>query len=111
LLLRNGSPKQTLVLPGELNAAFAEESASVGWILAVDYNPGAGWEIEEISQGEAVMFLLRNTPHEMSESPEMVGFFTRLAANARCYAGTRGDVVEAADKILDLIGVNRNAAL
>lgn len=103
MLLRNGSPRQTLVLPEDLNASFAEQPAIVGWILAVDYDPGAGWEVEEISQGEAVMHLLRNTPHEMEQSPEMINFFLRLAANARCYSGTRGDVAEAAERILQLI--------
>ena len=40
LLLRNGSPMQTLVLPEELNAHFANQPAPAGWILALDYVPG-----------------------------------------------------------------------
>jgi len=103
MLLRNGSPRQTLVLPEDLNANFADEPAIVGWILAVDYDPRGAWDVEEISQGEAVMHLLRNTPHEMGQSPEMIHFFSRLAESARCYSGTRGDVAEAADRILQLI--------
>jgi hypothetical protein len=103
LLLRNGSPRQFLVLPGDLNAYFAMEPVPVGWIVAVDYVPNSAWEIYEISQGEAVMLLLRNTPHEMSESPEMIDFFLRSAAHAVCYAGKRGDAVDAADRVFDLI--------
>jgi len=103
LLLRNGSPKQTLVLPSELSSGFTMESVPVGWILAVDYDPSGNWNIDEISQGEAVMLLLSNTPHEMAQSPEMVELFMRSVAGAECYQGTRGDVEEAADRVLDLV--------
>ena len=103
LLLRNGSPRQTLVLPSDLGARFQTEPAEVGWILAVDYDPEASWNVKPVSQGEAVMLLLRNTPHEMEQSPEMIELFTRCASAADCYAGTRGDVVEAAERILKLV--------
>jgi hypothetical protein len=104
LLLRNGRPMQSLVLPEELNASFATAPAPVGWILAVDYVPGAEWDVQELSQSDAVMILLRNTPHEMGQSPEMIDSFIRLAGNAACFAGKRGDAVEAAGHILDLVG-------
>ena len=105
LLLRNGRPQQSLVLPEELNASFATRPAPVGWILALDYVPDkALWDVHEMSQGEAVMLLLRNTPHEMAQSPEMVDFFLRVAANAVCYAGQRSDAAEAAIRVFDLIG-------
>jgi len=103
LLLRNGGPGQTLVLPSDLDARFQVEPAEVGWILAVDYDPEAAWNIKRVSQGEAVMLLLRNTPHEMDQSPEMIELFTCCAAAADCYAGTRCDVVEAAERILELV--------
>ena len=102
LLLRNGRPKQSLVLPSDLKADFHLEPVQVGWIVAVDYAPGASWEIKRISQGEAVMLLLSNTPHEMGQSPEMVELFTRCVARSECYAGTRGEVAEAAERILEL---------
>jgi hypothetical protein len=103
LLLRNGSPKQTLVLPMEFSAEFEMRPAEVGWVIAVDYDPEGKWEIQRISQSEAVMLLLRNTPHEMGQSPEMIDLFTRSVAVAECYAGTRGEVAEAADRILELV--------
>jgi hypothetical protein len=103
LLLRSGHPWQSLVLPEELNASFAVQPAPVGWILAIDYVPGGAWKINEMSQGEAVMLLLRNTPHEMAQSPGMVDFFFRVAGSADCCEGTRGDAVEAASHVLNLI--------
>jgi hypothetical protein len=92
-----------LVLPEELDARFATEPAPVGWILALDYMPGGLWEIRTLSQSEAVMLLLRNTPHEMRRSPEMIDFFARAAANAVCLEGRRGDAVDAATRVFDLI--------
>ena len=103
LLLRNGSPKQTLTLPEELTSSFASEPVPVGWIVAVEYDSGAKWNIQPISQGEAVMLLLRNTPHEMGHSPEMIDLFTRCAAGAKCYTGVRGDVAEAAIEMMQLL--------
>jgi len=103
LLLRKGGPLQTLVLPEELNAGFAVHPAHVGWILALDYSPGAVWEVQKVSQGEAVVLLLRNTPHEMVTTPEMIDFFLRVADKAVCFAGRRGDAAEAATHIFDLI--------
>ena len=104
LLLRNGLPRQSLVLPEELDASFATCSASVGWILALNYVPAAAWDIHRMSQAEAAMLLLRNSPHEMAQSDEMVDFFRRVAANAVCYAGQRCDVAEAATHVIDLVG-------
>jgi hypothetical protein len=103
LLVRNGRPLQSLVLPEELNARFANQPAPVGWILALEYVPGGQWEIQELSQGEGVMLLLRNTPHEMGKSPEMIDFFLRVAGKALCFKGKRGEADEAATRVLDLV--------
>lgn len=103
LLLRNGSPRQSLVHPEELNATIVADPAPVGWIIAVDYVPDELWNIGRISQAEALMLLLSNTPHEMSEHPEMVDSFLRIAETADCYQGTRGDVVDAASQIFELV--------
>lgn len=104
LLLRNGRPQQSLVLPEDLNATFAVGAAPVGWILALDYVPAGAWEVRQIAQGEAVMVLLRNTPHEMAKAPDMVDFFRRTASEAACYAGQRCDVADAATLIFKLLG-------
>lgn len=106
LLLRDGGPLQSLVLPQELNASFATEPAPVGWVVALEYAPGGAWSIHPISQGEAVMLLLRHTPHEMDQAPEMIDFFLRVASNAACFAGQRGEAADAATRILDLVRQN-----
>lgn len=103
LLLRNGRPLQSLVLPEELNARFASQPAPVGWILALEYVPGGELELRELSQSEVVMLLLRNTPHELANSPEMIDFFLRVAGNARGFEGKRGEAAESAAKVFDLL--------
>lgn len=103
LLLRNGGP-QSLTLPADLNASYDfGQPVPVRWIFATSYAPESSWDIREMSQGEAVMLLLRNTPHEMAQTPEMVNRFVRVAGSATCYQGSRGDAGEAAERILDLI--------
>ncbi|MBS1806295.1 MAG: hypothetical protein JST28_23375 [Acidobacteria bacterium] len=104
LLLRNGSPKQSLVLPEELNSSFVASPVPGGWVFALEYSPDAKLEISKRSQSETVMLLLRNTPHEMEKSPQMVDAFLRLAAGAECYEGKRGEAGETVDRVLSLIG-------
>ena len=102
LLIRSGGHLQSLVLPQELNSSFVTQPSRVGWVVAVEYVPDGAWSIGEISQAEAVMLLLRNTPHEMTQSPQMVDFFRSVVSEAACYQGTRGEVAEAAGHILNM---------
>jgi hypothetical protein len=104
LLLRNGSPEQSPVLPSEYNARIGDTSAPVGWILSLEYLPESTWSIATVHQSEALLILLRNTPHVLSESPDLVAVFQRAVAGATCYVGDRPDVDEAASQILRLIG-------
>ncbi len=102
LLLRNGSPEQSPVLPAECNARTGDTPAPVGWILSLEYLPESAWSIEAVPQSEALLILLRNTPHILSESPDLVAVFQRAAAT--CYRGRRPDAEEAVTQILGLIG-------
>lgn len=103
LLIRNGCPEQLPVLPEECNALVGDAPAPIGWIFALQYLPDAAWSVSPTSQSEALLNLLRNTPHILADSPDMVGAFQRAVAGAVCYAGHRGDAVHAAGQILQLI--------
>jgi len=105
LLLRDGRPRQSLVLPEELNASFAQ-TAALGWIFVLDYAPGETWQVREITQGEAILSLLRNTPHEMTGSPQLLDVFLRAIGDAHCYSGRRGEAAQAAELILQLVGAS-----
>ena len=104
LLLRNGRPEQFPVLPGELNSRFARAAAPVGWVLSLKYKPDGAWSVGQVAQSEGVMMLLKNTPHALEESPELVSLFLRAVEGARCYSGIRGDALNAAEQILQLAG-------
>lgn len=103
LLLRNGLPRQVPVLPGELNASVGKAAARIGWIFALRYHADCGWDVAMMPQGEAVITLLKNTPHFLAETPGMLESFQKAAAGAKCYVGKRPDVVQAVDEILRLL--------
>lgn len=104
LLLRNGSPDQSPVLPEECNSSAADQPRPVGWILLLEYMPVGSWSIAPIPQSLALLALLKNTPHFLTESPGMVGSFQRAVEGAICYAGRRTEAVDAATEILGLVG-------
>ena len=106
LLLREGRPQQSAIFPEELNARFATGPARVGWILATHYVPGEEWSAREIPQSEAVTLLLRNTPHEMEQAPQLLDMFIRAVSGANCFSGKRGDAAEAAERILQLVAAS-----
>jgi hypothetical protein len=103
LLLRNGCPEQSPMLPAECGAPTGKAPAPVGWILSLEYQAASIWNVAAIPQGEALLILLRNTPHVLAESPDMTVAFLRAAAGATCYAGRRTDAVHAVSEILQLV--------
>lgn len=100
LLLRNGGHEQTPILPGELQAQTAAGPARVGWILSLRYEAGGSWNVQGVPQSMALLSLLQNTPHALADSPRMVDSFERAVAGAQCFEGRRGEMADAADRIL-----------
>lgn len=103
LLLRNGSPQQSPCLAAEFNARTGNTPMPVGWILSLEYLPESTWSVAAVCQSEALLILLRNTPHILSESPNMVSVFQRAVACATCYAGRRAEADEAVSRIMRLV--------
>jgi hypothetical protein len=104
LLLRNGCPDVLPVLAGECNASIGDGPAPIGWVLFLEYQSDCAWSVAPVPQSEAVLALLRNTPHAWADSPDLVGVFRRAVAGAGCYGGRRADAVDAAARILDMVG-------
>ena len=104
LLLRNGSPEQSPVLAGELNAPVGDAPAPVGWILLLEYQAGSSWRISPVPQSLALVALLQNTPHALADAPELIAIFERAVAGAACYAGKRAEAADAAAEIIRLTG-------
>ncbi|WP_433967059.1 hypothetical protein [Tunturiibacter gelidiferens] len=103
LLLRNSCPEQIPVLPCEWNAPIGETPVPVDWILSLEYRPSLAWSVSPVSQSEALLILLQNTPHALAESPDLVEVFQRVVAGATCYAGRRSEATHAVDQILRLV--------
>jgi hypothetical protein len=103
LLLRNAGPEQIPSLPEEWNASVGRAPVPVGWILALQYDPASSWHVTAVPQSEALLILLRNTPHALIESPRIVAALQRVCARAACYAGSRGGVADAVENILRLV--------
>lgn len=103
ILTRNGDGFQSALLPAECGAQIAETPVPTGWILTLAYHAEASWAVEEVSQSVALISLLRNTPHAMVDSPEMLPAFERAVAGAACFTGRRGEASTAAKAILEWI--------
>lgn len=103
LLLRNGSPEQFAVLPSEWNAPIGDTPMPVGWVMSLKHQSSSAWSVVAISQGEALLTLLQNTPHALADSPDLVQHFQRAVETATCYAGRRPEVPQAVDQILRLV--------
>lgn len=105
LLVRNGCPEQVPMLAAQYKAPVGNAPAQVGWILALQYLPACTWTVAPISQSEALLTLLRNTPHVLAESPDMVNMFQCAVAGVACYAGHRNEAAHAVDQIMQLVGI------
>ena len=103
LLLRNAGTEQVPALAEEWNTVIPDAPVPVGWILALQYDPAARWNIAPMAQSEAVLLLLRNTPQRLVDDPQLFAAFQRVAYRARCYEGCRNDAQNAAEQILQLI--------
>jgi hypothetical protein len=102
LLVRDGRGMQHPVLAQKLNASIGDAPAPIGKIFALTYEPNSEWNVALMSQGEALVTLLRNTPHTFRESPGMTSIFLRAVSGVECFAGSRGDAAEAVDKIIQV---------
>jgi hypothetical protein len=77
--------------------------ARVRLIVALQRVDGASWDVRRLSQGEALLCLLSNTPQVSAETPGILGAFQGAVRDAACYSGSRGEASEAADRMLELL--------
>lgn len=106
LLLRNGGPQQTPMLPAELGATIGDSPAPVRWILFLEYQPSYSWKVTPVSKSEALLMLLQNTPHTLADSPDLIGVLQGAVTGADSYVGRRPEAVHAVDQILKLVADN-----
>ena len=102
LLLRDGSGYDQPRLATELGGTVAHEPLRAGLIVGLRYSPDASPFTQAVSQAEGVLLLLRNTPQVFIDQPWILTPLERAVGDAACYAGLRGEAVEAAAAILQL---------
>jgi len=102
MMLRNGEAAARPVLASEWNATVGCGPAPVALVLALEYAPGATWNIRRVPQSEMLLTLLKNTPHSVSESRDLVAPLLRTSKGAACFAGVRGEAGDAAGRIMAL---------
>jgi hypothetical protein len=103
LLLRHGSGNRRPALAAEWQAPTGSAPAPLGWIVSVERQEGAAWSVRSQPQSEALLSLLRNTPHVMQDRPALRDTLRRAAASAACFAGVRGEAAQAASGILEIV--------
>lgn len=104
LMLRLDSGDQVPSVAGEFGAPVATAPGAAAWIFALEYDRKASWKIEPIPASEALMVLLKNTPHELARTPRLLSALTRASSGAVAFAGRRGDAVVAAEHVLRIVG-------
>jgi hypothetical protein len=102
LVLRDGSGDGRPVLATELGGTVAREPMPVGLIVGLRYEVDTELELQAVSQGEAVLLLLRNTPQVLADQPWILKPVERAVGTAACYTGRRGAAPEAARELLRL---------
>ncbi|MDQ6698729.1 MAG: hypothetical protein M3Z36_00930 [Acidobacteriota bacterium] len=103
LMLRNGKPEARPMLVQESGAAIGSGPARVALVLALDYVPGAEWNVRPMPQSEMLLMLLKSTPHHLSETGALLGALLRASGGAACYAGVRGEAANTANRIAELL--------
>jgi hypothetical protein len=103
LMARSSGGSQHPTLPAEWNAGTARPAVPVRLIVSAEWACGQRWSVRRISQSEALLLLLRNTPREMADSPEIVGRLRLAVSSATCYTGVRGEAVDAAARVIELM--------
>jgi len=102
LMLRDGTDVQQPTLPEELSLSTGTQAVRAALVLTLTRTHPGACELRRLCASEGLIYLLRNTPHVLSERPEILAPFKAAAAHAVFYEGSRGEAAEAAEEILRL---------
>ncbi|MBL8852313.1 MAG: hypothetical protein JNG89_21755 [Planctomycetaceae bacterium] len=88
-------------LPADFGAASAEDPTPVGLIVDTQYSPGANFDPRRLTPGETVLRMFAHAVAARSAPARVGSVLARVARNAACLTGPRGDAAEAARQILN----------
>lgn len=103
LMLREGRPDSRPVLASETGGTEGTEPVPAVLILALEYAPGAVWDVQPVPQSEMLLKLLKSTPHTLKATQDLLPRLLRASGRAACYAGVRGEAADTASRLLELL--------
>jgi hypothetical protein len=106
LMVRSSGGWRQPVLPPTGEAASVDSPAVPRLILSLEWIRGGEWRVDPVPQSEALVVLLRNTPHEIASSPKILDPLRQAVSGANCYRGVRGDAENAADHVIELLAAH-----
>ena len=101
LVIRDGRGMGQPTAPRAFGARSGIAALPVSLILDLRYTALGTFHVDRLTGSEAVLLLLANTPHRMSDVVPTA--FLKAASGARSYRGNRGDAHAAAEAILRLV--------
>lgn len=84
----------------ELGAAIVEEPLRVTKIFVCRFEPGASWQPQPLSPGQALLALLDNTVAARSQTAAALEVLGKVVANATTWQGVRGEADACLPEIL-----------
>jgi hypothetical protein len=97
------APGRTMTGKSSLTAALVREPMPVGMVAALVFDPAAGWAVETLTRGPAVLRLLDNTVAARSRTDAALDALDHATQGAILLGGTRGDADDAAALLIDAL--------
>ena len=110
LSIRSNGFSQTDHDVAMLGGAAGTRPIPVGWIIFSQYRPGASWQPQHLSTGDAVLALLANAAPAHERPGPTLTALTRAVDGALALEGERGDASEVVEHLLGAAGRNHGAA-
>jgi hypothetical protein len=89
--------------PEALGGVAGSSPLPAGLIAFLRYDPGAGWNVRELTPAQAVLKLLDNTVGIRTQGGFALSLVSRAAQGAAAVTGTRGEAAEATERLLALL--------
>lgn len=102
LSLRDGPFGPAGRLDLRARAPGCNRAVPIGLVAALRFDTHAGWDIEEISRGQAVFAMCDNTVAVQRRPRDTLDYLNRALGGARAIRGTRGEAAESAELLLRL---------
>jgi len=102
-----GGTSRRMLPAGVFAAPNATARLPVGLLLFATYLPGAKWQSRRLTPGHALLGLLQNTACMRRTPAEVLRSLSRVALSAPAFAAERGEVRNAARRILRLVEAQR----